>query len=188
MSPRVDLSWYAVQTRPRAELLVSSLLEHKGYETFVPLYSPSATARNPVAGSRRRQVPLFSGYLFCRNTEFSSGLIVTTPSVLRLVGFGNSPVAIPDFEIVTIRRALASWLPLRPWPQLEPGEVVELTAGPLTGCKGVLLSYKNELQLIVSIILLQRSIAIEVQRSWVTPARKQAGMARAYSGTVQGAA
>jgi transcriptional antiterminator RfaH len=179
-------SWYAIQTRPKAEMLVATLLQHKGYEIFLPLHRAADSV--PLAAGRQRNTPLFPGYLFCKHTEAAAGMIVTTPGVLRLVGSCGTPAPVPVDEIRSIQQAVASGLPLRPSPQLQPGELIEVAAGPLKGCKGVLVTCKSELHLIVSIALLQRSVAVEVQRSWVLPARKGQAQERAYAHSAHGAA
>jgi transcription antitermination factor NusG len=56
-----------------------------------------------------------------------------------------------------------------PWPYIEMGSNVRLHAGPLAGIEGIVLASKGKQRLIISVTLLRRSIAIEVDPRWVTP-------------------
>jgi hypothetical protein len=44
--------------------------------------------------------------------------------------------------------------------------------GPLAGVEGILVEQKNERRLIVSVNLLQRSVAAEVSLDWVRPVKE----------------
>lgn len=185
MHMRAD-SWYAIQTRPKAESLVATFLQQKGYDTFLP------KVNHPAPGQRNtrhpRHTPLFPGYLFCRYTEAAMGLIVTTPGVLRLVTCCGIPASISDDELDTIQRTVASGLPLCVTHSLQGGETVEVLSGPLRGCRGIFISGHNGAQLLISITLLQRTIAVEMEHSWVAPARRRAVQEYGYSSSLYGAA
>jgi transcription antitermination factor NusG len=152
-------SWYALYVRSHAERSVSTQLAGKGYESFVPMY----TSRSRVA-VRAKDVerPLFPNYIFCRITSASSGRIVTTPGVVRIVGYGNVPIPLDDGEIESIRQIVATAPRVEPWPRLEPGTRVEIADGPLRGVQGVLTRVAGGHRLIVSVTLLRRSVAVEV--------------------------
>src|SRR6185369_17167237 len=124
---------------------------------------------------------LFPGYLFCRCVYHSTPVIVTTSGVIRFVGTSSVPSPIPYREIETIQRAVASGLSLAPSPFLEIGQIVTLCGGPLNGTNGILTSIKGEYQLVVSVEILQRSVSVLVDSSWVIPfdAPKRASQAAA---------
>lgn len=153
-------SWLAVQVRARHEKAVGETLRVKGYEDFVPLYRCQRQWSDRVTSI---QLPLFSGYVFCRPLTRVASLIVATRGVLRLVG------EVPDSEIAALKAIVASGLPAEPWAFLQTGQQVRLQAGPLSGLEGILMSFTKQQRVVVSVTLLQRSVAIEIQREWVTP-------------------
>ena len=159
-----DLSWYAVQVSARQELVIASQLRLKGYEEFVP-----AGRGRRTWGSRVKQVslPLFPGYVFCRlNLEERLLPLFTTPGVVRILGAGRVPIPIDDSEIHSLKTAVESGADLQPYPSIALGARVFITEGPLSGCVGVVVNLKKTWRLIVSITLLQRSVAVEIEGSW----------------------
>lgn len=158
--------WYGLAVRPKQEELVATMLRHKGYQNYVPKY------RNPLSNGRRRQYRnLFPGYVFCRFSRENRGgdLVVTTPGVIRIVGVGRQPTPIADSEIDAIQRALASDLPSEPWSYLQSGARVQVSSGPLRGIQGILLCVKGSDRVVLSLEILQRSLAVIVHREWVSP-------------------
>jgi transcription antitermination factor NusG len=91
------------------------------------------------------------------------------PGLVHIVGFGNGPQPVDEAEIQAIRRFVDSGLPIMPWPYLKEGELVEVQEGALTGLQGIVLSVKDRLRLVVSLTLLQRSVAVELDRETVKP-------------------
>src|SRR5580700_32391 len=158
--------WFALRVKSRSEKIVSTIARNKGFEEFLPLYQ-----------SRRRwsdrfksvDVPLFPGYMFCRlNPEFRLPLL-TIPGVLSFVGIGKVPVPIDDAEIDTIQRTLGAGLLAEPYPFLEVGQRVRLAEGPLAGLEGLLVEVRKQHRILVSVSLLKRSVAVEIDRHWVRP-------------------
>jgi transcription antitermination factor NusG len=164
-------AWYAIQVRPKHEEVTSTLLTYKGYETYVPQYY-SESKRKSRARNKKRLLP---GYVFCRFSPISTAQIgtgagvVTTPGVLRIVGAGDVPIPIPDAEIKAFQRILSSDLTSVPWRYLQVGQQLNLSAGPLRGISGVLISADRRDRLVVSINLLQRSLAVDICFDWVRP-------------------
>lgn len=160
----MNQSWYAVQVAGRQELVVGLQLKMKGYEEFVPVYN-----QRRAWADRVKHVPtaLFQGYVFCRlNINERLLPLFTTAGVIRIVGAGRNPIAIDDVEIESLRTAIASGARLEPFPSTPVGQRVLLTEGPLAGCEGVVEQVKNTWRLVVSITLLQRSVAVEIDRCW----------------------
>ena len=56
---------------------------------------------------------------------------------------------------------------LMPWPYLQVGHVARIEDGPLRGMTGIVIRIKSGLKLVLSVSLLQRSIAVEIDRSWI---------------------
>lgn len=159
--------WFALQIKAQFEEACANSLRCKGYEQFLPMcrFIPGLRARK----SPTRLQPLFPGYLFCKLNADVKGLVVTTPGVIRIVGYGGIPSAIPDEEISAIKSAVQSGRSVSAWPYLRMGQRVSLIDGPLRGVEGILLRYRNVNRLIVSVSLLQRSAAVEIDANWVAP-------------------
>jgi transcription antitermination factor NusG len=158
--------WFALRVKSRSEKVVSTIARHKGFEEFLPLYQ-----------SRRRwsdrfksvDLPLFPGYVFCRmNPEFRLP-ILTIPGVLDFVGIGRVPAPIDDAEIAAIQKAIGAGLSAEPYPYLEVGQRVRLAEGPLAGLEGFLVEVRKQQRIAVSVSLLKRSVAVEIDRLWVRP-------------------
>jgi transcription antitermination factor NusG len=114
-------------------------------------------------------VPLFPGYVFCRFNPENRLSILTQPGVTGVVSFGNGPYPLEENEIKTIQTLVASGLAVQPWPYLRIGKRVRIGSGALSGVEGLLLKVKNECRLVVSVDLLQRSMAVEVDSDSIYP-------------------
>lgn len=169
------LSWFALNTRFRYEDYVAKQLSVKGYEILLPVYRCRRRWSDRV---KNVELPLFPGYLFCRFDANDRLPILTTPGMIQVVGFGKTPVPVEASEIVAIQRAISSDLTREPWPYLQIGEKVRVETGALRGVEGILLSVKGGHRLVLSVTLLQRSVAVEVNSSWVTPVSQQGSSSR----------
>jgi transcription antitermination factor NusG len=158
-------SWFALHTKLNRERHVAEMLRGKGYEEFVPSYR----ARRKWADRyKETDLPLFPGYVFCRFDPFRRLPILVTPGVVQVVGNGRVPAPIDDSEIEAIRAA-ASSSGVEPWPYLKVGERVRIESGPLTGLEGILQEVEKSCRIVISVSLLQRSVAVEVDRDRVRP-------------------
>jgi transcription antitermination factor NusG len=158
--------WFALQARSRHENTVATQLQGKGYEPFLPVYK---VRRRWSDRMKEIELPLFPGYLFCRFNPSDRLPILVTPGIVQIVGIGKNPVPIDETEIASIRATVQSNLPRRAWPFQQIGQRVRVEYGPLRGFEGLLLSIKGRHRLILSVTLLQRSVAVEVEESWVSP-------------------
>ena len=155
-----DSSWFALYVKPRHEKNVASILRGKGYDEFVPLYKRRSS-------SRTTELPLFPSYVFCRFPEDRRLPVLVTPGVFSIVECGGRPAPVGHDEIVTLRRVVAANLGREPWPDLPVGGKVRIAAGPLQGVEGVVVTHRSGNRLIVSVDLLKRSVAVELERHWL---------------------
>jgi transcription antitermination factor NusG len=158
--------WYALQVRPRFEKLVASTLLNKGIEGFLPLYRKRSRWSDRI---KEVELPLFPGYLFCRFDINHRLPILITPGVMHVVGIGKTPHPVENGEIEALQAVVISGLQAEPRSFLNVGEKVRIEIGPLAGIEGILLALKGSRQLIVSVNLLQRSVAVTIDESWVVP-------------------
>jgi len=159
-------SWYALQIRPGREKRVCQALQQKGYQPFLPLYR---TRRNWSDRTKFIDLPLFPGYIFSQCDPARPLAITTTPGVIGFVGAGRKAIAIESHEIDSVRSVVNSGLDVKPWPFLRPGRRVRIDRGPLRGLTGAILAIKRSYLLVVAINLLQRSVAVDLDPTWVSP-------------------
>jgi len=88
--------------------------------------------------------------------------ILATPGFHTVVGFGGRPATIPRSEIEAVRRVVENSIKAEPHPFLKSGDRVRVIAGPLQGLEGILLRKKSLWKLVLSVEILQRSVAVEV--------------------------
>jgi transcription antitermination factor NusG len=163
----LSFQWYALQVQSRLAAIASATLRGKGYEEFLPLYKERRRWSDRV---KQLDMPLFPGYLFCRFDPRDRLVpILTTPGVIGIVGAGKTPIPIPDDEIEAVRKILRSGLAAQPWPFLDLGSRVYIQHGPLTGLEGIVTNIDKIYRLVVSVNLLQRSVAVEIDRDWARP-------------------
>jgi transcription antitermination factor NusG len=167
--------WFALQVRTRREAVVADYLEGTGYEWFLPLCQ---SRRHWSDRIKEVEVPLFPGYLFCRFNPQDRLPILKTPGVIQIVGYNRSPIPVDENEIAAIQRLVASGIPNQPWPFLAVGDRVTIESGPLRGLEGILTSLKGDHRLVLSVSLLQRSVAVEIDSAFVASLRAASGVHR----------
>ena len=158
--------WYALSVKHQHEQPVRAALEYKGFEALVPTYR---ARKHWSDRTKELNLPLFAGYVFCRFSLDQRITILDTPSVSRLVGFGGSPMPVAAEEIAALQKAMSAGAPMRPWPQMQPGDRVRVERGPLRGIEGQLVKDDGGFQLLISVELLQRRVAVRVEADVVVP-------------------
>jgi len=161
-------AWFAVHTRTRFEKAVSSELREKGIETFVPLLP----ARRKWS-DRQRMVhePLFPAYVFVRIAPVQDTRITVlrTFGVTNFVGVRGVGTPIPDAEIQAVRTVLEQYVQFQFHPFLNVGKRVRIRGGCLDGIEGILTAISSNETMVVSVRLIQRSIAIRITGYQVEP-------------------
>jgi len=157
-------SWFALQVKARSEATVARILEVKGYEAFYPT-SPSAKPSHRIRSGT--PAALFPGYVFCRLDASIHSPMLTTQGVIRILGVGPEPQPVPIEEVESIRLASSSGLTLDHHPFGEVGSRVVILRGPLAGTRGILTRSSGACRLVISVTLLQRSVAVELDQAWV---------------------
>src|SRR5947208_10499662 len=160
------LRWFAVQVKSTHEKRVTSLLQYQTYECFLPFYTSRRRWSDRI---KSVELPLFPGYVFTRFTPADRIPILKTPSVISIVGIGGIPAPIDECEIAAIQRAVASGFGLSPHPFLQIGQRVRINGGSLYGLEGHISDVRKGDRVILSVTMLQRSVAVDVDSAWVTP-------------------
>jgi transcription antitermination factor NusG len=160
--------WYAVQTCANHEKRVLEQLGHREIDAYLPRY---ASVRRWKDRRVRLELPLFPGYVFVHLELRDQLRVLQTPSVVRLVGFGGQPAPLPDQDIEALRGGLAAVARIQPHPYLKIGQRVRVTTGALRGLEGILVRKKNVTRLVVSLHLIMRSVAVEIDTIDLEPAK-----------------
>jgi transcription antitermination factor NusG len=152
-------SWYAAYTASRHEKTVTEHLRQREIECFLPLYESVRRWNN---GRHRVQLPLFPSYVFVRMAVRDRLRVLQVPGLVQLVTFQGAPAALPDTEIETLRSALVAGVVAQPYRYLNVGSKVEICRGPLQRMRGVLLRHQGQFRVVLSVEMIMRSIAVEV--------------------------
>ena len=166
----LETPWLALWTHSHAEQLVHDQLIAKKFEAFLPLI-PMWSRRGGLRHLIRK--PMFPGYLFvCHALDKNSYIeILKTNGIARILGERwDRPAIVADTEIEAVRQVMNTGLPILTHSYLREGHRVRITHGPLAGVEGVLVQHKpHKGLLVVSVDLLQRSVAVEVDCVFVAP-------------------
>jgi transcription antitermination factor NusG len=170
-SPASELetpAWFAVQTRPRHEKKVSAELHEKGVSAFLPLVS---STRQWSDRSRVVEMPLFPQYVFVRiaQTLQTRVSVLRTNGVTNFVGTRGIGVPIPDEQIERVQTVVTRGIPATPVAFLNVGKRIRIRGGALDGLQGILTAVNGDQTLVVSVELIQRSIAIRIAGFSIEP-------------------
>ena len=163
--------WYVAQTCSHHEKRVAEQLDQRYIENFLPLYERVSRWKDRRV---RLQVPLFDSYVFVHMALQERLRVLELPGVVRLVGFGGPPTALPDCEITSLRETLNRNIQAEPYPYFQVGRRVLIKSGPLAGLEGSLVRKRNQFRFVLSIELIQRSIIVDVDAADVVEARNSA--------------
>lgn len=158
--------WYAIQTRSRHEKVVRDQLVAKGITHLLPLWRKRSVWKDRI---KVIEVPLFGGYLFCYFALPDRIVVLETIGVTRIVGISGKPVAVPEEQIAAVRTMVEQRLPYDLHPYLVEGMRVRIKRGVLVGAEGILIARKQKHRLVISVDLIQQSVAVDVDSVDVEP-------------------
>lgn len=161
-----ECQWYAAYTSANHERRVAAQLADRGVEHFLPSY---ISVRQWKDRRMTLQLPLFPGYVFVRMALPNRLSVLQVAGVARLVGFGRAPAPLPEGEVEALRTGLTHGVRAEPHPYLKVGRRARITAGPLAGLEGILLRWKGSWRVVLSLELIQRSVAVDVDASALEP-------------------
>ena len=154
------LRWYATYTNARHEKYVSRQLSERGIECYLPTYH---SVRRWKDRRKELDLPLFPGYVFVYLSIKDRLRVVQIPGVVRFVSFSGSPAPLESQEIESLKNALSSGIDAEPHPYLKVGRRVRVKHGPLAGMEGILVRKKDKFRVVISLDLIMRSVAAEVE-------------------------
>jgi transcription antitermination factor NusG len=157
--PEFELKWFAVYTHSCQEKRVAQQLTTRSIDFFLPVHRTISHWKNGLHVPIER--PLFPGYVFVKAARDDRVRILEAPGVHSIVGVGREPVSLPYDEMEALRRGVRV-LNIEPHPYLNAGQKVLIRNGPLEGMTGIVIRQKNNVRVILSIDLIMKSIAVEV--------------------------
>ena len=163
-----ELRWYAAYTSANHEKRVSEQLSVRRIEHFLPLY---ASVRRWKDRRVKLDIPLFPGYVFVRMALRDRLQVLQVPGVACLVGFNGVLAPLPTGEIEALRATVVEGVRVQTHPYLAMGQRVRLRSGPLAGLTGILVRQKGRTRFVISVDLIQRSVAVELDEADLVAAR-----------------
>jgi transcriptional antiterminator NusG len=158
--------WFAVYTLSCREKQVSRHMDLHAIEHFLPVTKTRRRWKNGC--TMVVEEPLFPGYLFVRIDSSARTQVLAVPGVHSIVGTGKDPSPLPNFEIESLRRSV-DLLKIEPHPYLNVGDRATVLRGPLGGMTGIVVRKKNGLRFILSLDLIMKSVAVEVDAADLEP-------------------
>jgi len=162
--------WYAAYTCAQHEKRVRDHLEQRSVEAFLPLCE---TVHRWKDRRMRLSLALFPGYVFVRLALRDRLQVLQIPGVARLVGFNGQPTPLRDEEIEGIRSCLAHGHRLAPHPYPAVGQRVRIASGPFQGLEGIVQRKKGRMRFIISLNLILRSVAVEINEADLEPSSRR---------------
>lgn len=165
-----DAKWFVAYTNSRHEKCVAKHLAERTIESYLPLYQRVHhwMKRRTV----RLDLPLFPNYVFVHIAPQYRSAVLAVPGVLGMLGRGHNLSALADHEIQSLRVGLEQGR-VEPHPYLVAGERVRIRTGSMEGMEGILIRKKNELRVVLSLDLIRRSVAVEVDAGDIEPVRSR---------------
>lgn len=164
--PLETRNWYALYTCSRHEKQVARQAVIAGVDCFVPMYK---SVRRWKDRRKELQLALFPGYVFVHLALSERNSVLHLPGVVHIVSFNGKPARLPEAEIEGLRVGMASHTPLHPHPYIKMGKRVRIRSGPMAGLEGVLVRRRDTCRVVLSIDLLMRSVAAEVEEADIQP-------------------
>ena len=159
--------WYAVFTMARHEKKIAWNLGQRDIESFLPLYRTKHRWKNRRTVAL--ELPLFPNYLFVRIDPHERLRVLSIPSVVSIVSVGREPVPVSDQYITGLRDGLLTYR-IEPHNGLEVGDRVRISRGAMADMIGVLDRQKNAFRVVLTLEMIGRSVAVEVDLADIEPA------------------
>lgn len=151
--------WYAAYTSPHHEKWVAGQMNAAQIECFLPVYK---SVRRWKDRRKQLELPLFPGYVFVHIALQDRLQVLRLPGVVQFVAFQGKPAPLPETEIETLRQGMQASARFEPHPYLKAGRRVRVRTGALQGVEGVLVRKKDSFRVVMTIDLIMRSVALEV--------------------------
>ena len=165
-----NVSWYAVNTRPRWEKKVAQILENKGIQNYCPL------TKIVKQWSDRKKIilePVFKSYVFVKVSDEDRTVVRMTPGVINFVYWDGKPAVIREKEIVAIKRFLNEYENVQVQQlDIKLNQRVRIINGTLMDQEGKVLDIRHK-TVKVAIDSLGYILVAYIERSKLTSAQSK---------------
>jgi transcription elongation factor/antiterminator RfaH len=168
-----ERQWYACYTKARHEKRVETVLQQRGFESFLPLVEQVRQWKD-----RRKLVafPLFPSYVFGRFTLRELHGVLTTPGVSTIVRTNGYPTPIPERDIENVRRFTRAIAEAGIEPDQRPffaeGQWVRVSEGPFEGIEGIVIEQRGRKRVLVGVEAIGQGLEIDIDALLLKPIRR----------------
>jgi transcription antitermination factor NusG len=153
--------WYVLHVIANHEKRVAQYLSGRSIEYYLPLYKERARWSDRTVINER---PLFTGYVFVRFPQQNRISVISTPGVLRVLGYGIQDM-VSDEELDRIRVGLDSGMVLRPHPDVTMGTRVRVRDGVFGGIEGMVTELRHRCHVIIALSAANQCFSLEVDQN-----------------------
>jgi len=158
------MSWYAIYTKPRHEKKAAELLKDKKFEVYLPLIKK---VRQWKDRKKKIDTPLFNSYLFVNFNYQNRFDVLGTHGIVKIINFSGEPAIVPEWQIESLRRMLDFPETVKIEHYIRPGEIVEITDGPMRGMRGTVTTKKGSRRIVLSIDGIYQTISVQIDEVFV---------------------
>jgi len=152
-----DFKWHVLHVRSRQEKILVDEMRRRDVQCFLPLVS-----RIRFYAGRKAivEAPLFPGYVFLRGSLDDAYVADRSKRLAGIIPVLDQHKL--NWELQNIHRALGSGQELDPFPALQRGVRVRVTAGPLLGLEGIVEDRSRADRIVVQIDMLGQAVSLEL--------------------------
>lgn len=162
----VQPCWYALHTRSRHEKVARDQLSAKGITNLLPLWRKRSVWKDRI---KMIEEPLFRGYMFGYFALQNKLDVLQSIGIVRIVNINGKPIPVPEEQIQAVKTMVEHQMPYDPHPFLKEGMHVRVKHGVLAGAEGILIAKKSHYRLVISVDLIQKSVAVDIDSAAVEP-------------------
>jgi len=156
--------WWVARTKSRHEKVLAQAFLKWDIPYFLPLVEKVSKNKGRI---QKSLLPLFGGYLFFCGDEEMHYRAMTTNRIAQNIRVLDQGGFVED--LVNIKLAIASGVPIEAYPELASGKKCRVIAGALMGIEGVVLQRKNVTKMIIQIDMLGQAASVEVDLALLEP-------------------
>lgn len=163
--------WHALYIKSRAEKKALTDLQNKGIEAFLPLQKK---LRQWSDRKKWVDMPLIPGYLFVKVSNKEHDMALQSNHIVTYVRFEGKAAIIPDRQIEYLKLLLKQDnLNIEIIQEkLEPGQTIEVVAGPLIGLRGKLLQRNGKNKVAIELEDIGHSALVEISVNDITAVKE----------------
>jgi transcription antitermination factor NusG len=156
--------WFAVRTRFRDEKVALKMLTSYNIDAYLPIKTVTRRYNKKV---RHVELPLINSFVFVKICTHEYKKVLQTEYVSGFLKLGQNILSIPDEQIELMQRLLGEGVELTIEPTIgyEKGDWVEVTAGPLLGMRGTLVTIKGKDTMLIELVNSEHSLQISIDKA-----------------------